>query len=57
MATFIVGIFEPKDMTIRELSNIIKKEITHEAIDTKLANDTIMAIITAPSLNDSKAAQ
>lgn len=57
MATFIVGIFEPKDMTIRELSNIIKKKSTHEAIDTKLTNDTIMAIITTPSLNDSKAAQ
>lgn len=51
LATFIVGILEIKDITIRELNNTIKEKNIPEVIETKLHNDTIKAIIVSQPEN------
>lgn len=55
LSTFTIGIFEKKDMTIRELNNTIKEKNIPEVVETKLRNDTIKAIIISqPESNSNK---
>lgn len=55
LSTFTIGIFEKKDMTIRELNNTIKEKNIPEVVETKLCNDTIKAIIISqPESNPNK---
>lgn len=53
LSTFTIGIFEKKDMTIRELNNTIKEKNIPEVVETKLRNDTIKAIMISQPETDS----